>query len=329
MREALLRPLMVLVGLALIGTIGYWVIEGWSPLESAYMVAITLSTVGYAEVQPVSTAGRVFTMGLIFFGISTGAYALGKLGETLVDGQLRGLARKRRMQKQIAEVADHILVCGFGRVGEQICEDLTDEEREFVIVEVDPTLEEPLIDKGYKHLIGDATDDDVLEEAGIARASVIAVCTNTDANNLFITLSARTLNERAKILAVARDNSSAPKLVRAGASRVVSPFQIAGHRMARMALRPSIIDFLDAMMHRSGGELALEEFEIVPGSRLDGRTLAEANLRRDLGISILGIVESGGNFSFNPAASVTLSAGQRLIGLGTREQLAGFAATLR
>jgi len=322
----IIRPLIVLSVLAIAGIVGYVLIEGWTPLDAAYMVAITLSTVGFSEVGHISPGGRIFTMLLIVFGISTGAYAIGKLGESIVEGQIHGLARRRRMEHRIRELARHTIVCGFGRVGRQTCEELKDAKTPFVVIDQNADLEPELRDLGYLYVIGDASDDDVLLRAGIATASGVAVSTDADATTVFVTLTARSMNESARIVSVARSTESIHKLRRAGATKVISPFLIAGRRVAGMVLKPAIVDFLDTITERSGGELCLEELPLPAGSPLIGQSLAEAHLRRRAGVLVLGVIHPDGRTVLHPDERFTFAERQTMIAMGTQAQLEALTA---
>jgi voltage-gated potassium channel len=319
--RALVRPLILLQILFVAGVIGYMLIEHWPFLDALYMVAITLSTVGFSEVREVSDAGRIFTVCLILFGISIGGYLLTRIGELLIELQIKGITRRRHMQKQIRELDDHYIVCGFGRVGKQICEEFVRDGQIFVVVEQKASCEPDLIELGYLYLLGDATDDDTLLAAGIQRARGIVVAVDSDADSIFVTLSARSLNASIFIVSEARESESERKLRRAGASRVVSPFLIAGRRMAHMLARPHTVEFLDTVVRRSGDELKLEEVTIREETEIAGITLASANLRRRSGVMVLAIVQANGETVFNPDADTELRAGQMLIVLGTDAQL--------
>jgi voltage-gated potassium channel len=322
----LIRPL-ILFGIVIVtGVVGYIVLEGWTVVESLYMVAITLSTVGFREVRDISAPGRVFTIGLILFGITTGAFLISRFGEIFLEGQIKGITRRRRMSKLVQDLSDHYIVCGFGRVGQRVCSELRREHERFVVVEQDQTREDAMIEQDILYILGDAAEDDILQSAGIQSCKGVVVAVDSDADSVFVTLTARSLNASVLIVSEARNPESVAKLKRAGATRVVSPFVIAGRRMANMVKRPATVDFLDTVMRRSGSELRLEEMTIRESSELAGITLGEAHLRRKAGVMVLAIVQVSGEYVFNPDANTELRAGQMLIALGTEEQLAALRA---
>ena len=321
MRRKLLRFALGYFGIIAAGTAGYLVIEGWTPLESVYMTVITLSTVGFKEVRPLSPAGQAFTAALIVAGVGAVTYLFAAISQYIVSGELTGSIRKARMQQRIDALSGHYIVCGFGRVGQQVALDLVHEKRSCVVVETtEPiTAETP---SGVFRVIGDGSDDHVLEHAGIARATGLVAVTGDDATNLFITLTARTLNPKLVIVARANQSATEHKLLRAGATHVLSPYTISGRRIASLLLHPSITDFLDVVMHSGKLELVLEECAVKEGSDLHGKTVAEAEVRKRTGANVLAVRRHDqGAILTNLPSEMRFEPGDVIIGLGTHEQL--------
>jgi voltage-gated potassium channel len=304
------------------GTVGYATLGfGW--LDAAYQTVTTITTVGFREVEPLSATGQVFTMVLILTGVGTALYTLGVTFETLLEGQLRQARRRRQMDHKIAGLQGHVVVCGWGRVGKAIARQVAAAGKPVVVVDHD--LER--LD-GIEHLyvVGDATDDDVLLEAGLDRAAALIAAIDTDAENLYVTLSGRSLRSDLFIVARARDDASDQKLRRAGADRVVNPQSIGGARMAAFVSQPHVAEFLDVVMHGTQYEFRLEEVPVTDGSSLAGSTLREAAIRERTGAMVLALRGASGEFITNPPAETVFGPGQVLIAIGTSDELAELVA---
>ncbi len=309
-RRKLLRFGLTLLSIAAAGTVGYVLLEGWSIVEALYMTVITLSTVGFSEVRPLSEPGRVFTTALIVAGVGAVTYLFAAISQYIVSGELSGSLRKTRMQQRIDALTGHYIISGYGRVGQQTYLDLADQGRPCVVVEAH---EEALKDTPAPLLwvTGDAADDDVLDRAGIDRAGGLVAATGDDATNLMVTLTARTLQPDLTIVARANQPASEPKLRRAGATHVISPYTISGRRIARQLLYPSIVDFLDVVMHSENLELLLEECRVQTDSDLHGKTVEEAHVRRRTGANILAVRRRGeAAIQTNPPRRDALRAGR-------------------
>jgi voltage-gated potassium channel len=312
---------MLLASITVAGTIGYVLIEGWSVGDALYMTVITMSTVGFQEVRPLSTAGRDFTILLIVAGVASFTYLVGSLSQYVASGVLTGAFRSRRMQHAIEHLSGHYIVCGYGRVGKQVAHDLQRRRQRCVIVERDPALLDDIATEPL-HVVGDASDDDALRRAGIVRARGLVAATGDEATNLFVTMSARALNADAIIVARANQPATEAKLVRAGATHVVSPYAIGGHRIATQLLYPGITDFLDIVMHSGQQELWLEEIIVAPGSTIEGQTVGDALPRSPTGVNLIAVRRGArGAFITNPPPELRFASGDVLIALGTREQL--------
>jgi voltage-gated potassium channel len=300
-----------------VGTIGY-VLLGFGLLDALYQTVTTVSTVGFREVHPLSTVGEAFTIGLILAGVGTALYAFGVLLEGLIEGHLRQYLGRWRMDREIGRMTGHFIICGWGRVGRAGAQYLDAIGERIVVVDRDPARLQGL---EYPTVLGDVTDDRVLQAAGIARAGALLTALDTDADNVFVTLSSRALRPDLVIIARARTEASKPKLLRAGADRAVNPQLIGGRRMAAFALQPHVAEFLDVVMHDEELEYRIEQVEIADGSDLVGREVRDGALRDRTGALLLAIRTRGGRFVANPTPDTRLKNGTFLIALGTPGQL--------
>jgi voltage-gated potassium channel len=307
-------------GLVLVaGTVGYLIL-GFGLLEAVYQTVTTVSTVGFREVRPLGTAGQAFTIVLILIGVGTALYTFGVLLESLIEGHLRQYLGRRRMDRDIARMNGHVIICGWGRVGGACAQYLSVTGQLTVVVDRDPSR---LAGVPYPTVLGDVTDDQVLQSAGISRARALVTALNTDADNVYVTLSSRALRPDMAIIARARTEASRSKLVRAGADRVVNPQLIGGRRMAAFALQPHVAEFLDVVMHEEALEFRIEQVHISAGSALTGRSLQEAALDKSTGALLLAIRGgAAGAFQANPTPDSRLEPDTILIALGTPGQLA-------
>jgi voltage-gated potassium channel len=309
--------LLALFAVIVLGTLGY-VALGFSVLEALYQTVTTVTTVGFREVRPLTGIGEWFTIGLILIGVGTALYAFGVLLEALVEGHLREVLRRRRMDRAIGNMSGHVIVCGWGRVGAASVAYLDGLGEQVVVVDRNPErlqgLERPTI-------VGDVTDDAVLTAAGIGRARALIAALDTDADNVFVTLSSRALRPDLVIIARARNESSKSKLLRAGADRVTNPQLIGGRRMAAFALQPHVAEFLDVVMHEDALEYRIEEFPIGQRSALRGAKVVEADLRAGTGALLLALRQPSGRFLANPSVDTVIDTDAVLIVLGTPDQL--------
>lgn len=320
----ILRIIFFIVAVFLVGIFGYMMLEGYTLLEAFYMTAITLTTTGFAEVRPLSTAGRLFTVVLLFLGVGVLAFALSAAVNFLM-GSFSGQLARRRMQRTIDDLSGHIIICGYGRVGSSAAAALRQSGYEIVIIELQVSPAASGVE-GALIVEGDATRDEVLRLAGVERAAGLLVSTGDDAVNLFVVLSARALNPNLLIIARSANMENERKMRQAGANRVVSPHRIGGQHMANIVIRPHVTDFFDVVTLDNGQELWLEELVITPGSVLCGQTIGEADVRRRTGVTIVAVVRQPAGSTITPRAATQLEAGDQLILLGTREQLTAFEA---
>jgi len=308
-----LITLVILIGG---GTIGYATIEDWGFFESLYMTVITLATVGYREVHTLSQAGKIFTMCLIVFGVGTLAYTISSMIQFMVEGQFRQFLGRKKVQKKISRLRGHYIICGYGRIGRRISREFSSKPIPFVVVENNPKHCQRLEEDGFLYIEGDATRDEVLEEAGIHHAKGLITSVTSDSANVFIILTARGINPKLYILARASEEGAEVKLRRAGANKVVSPYTIGATRMAQAILRPSVVDFIDIVVGRNDSlELQMEEIPVVAESELVGKTLLQSELRKKLKLIIVGIKHDK-EMIFNPDANTVIEAGDILIALG-------------
>jgi voltage-gated potassium channel len=312
---------LLLIGLVvLFGTTGYMVIEGWSAFDSLYMTITTITTVGYKEMHELSDKGKVFTMTLIVIGVGTILYTLNNAARIVIEGELRNIFGRRKVEKKIRGLRNHYIVCGYGRIGAVICKELKNEGASFIVIEKEQMVAE-LSGHDILFLRGDATKDEFLKEAGIEHAKGLISVLPTDAENLYVVLTARVLNPELKIVARAGEEGSEQKLLRAGADSVVSPYYIGGLRIAHTVLKPAVVDFIEFATRSGNIDLQMEEIYVNEKSGITGMTLDECGIGRELGIIIVAIKRSGGDMRFNPTFRTTIKPGDVLIALGERSKL--------
>ncbi|MBD3304851.1 potassium channel protein [candidate division KSB3 bacterium] len=305
-----------------IGTLGYSLLEGWSLVDAFYMTIITMTTVGYGEIQPLSEAGRLFTIGLIITSIGIVGYVFSALTAFIVEGQVRQILRGRKMDKQIAKLKDHIILCGMGRTGLHIAEEFTRTQTPFVAIEQDPAaLEEADQFSHLLYLQGDATQDETLLAAGIKQARGLVTTLSEDKDNVFVVLCARSLNPELRVIARLVEEKNEELLRKAGADQIVSPDAIGGMRMASVMLRPTVVSFLDEMLRVTGQSLLMEEMRVDDFPGLLDRSLGAVNIRKRTGAMVVAIKSQAKGYQFNPGAEAMLHRGDILIVLGTHDQL--------
>ena len=302
------------------GVIGYVIIESWSFIDALYMTIITITTVGYDEVHPLTTTGRIFSIFLIVGGVSGALYALTGIAGYIIEGHLGTTLGRRRMETAIAKLKRHFILCGYGRVGREIARLFAEENVPFVVIGKDRDSIADAEKDGHLYILADATDDEVLKQAGIERARGLVATVGSDADNVYITLSARGLRPDLFIEARASSSAAETKLKKAGATRIISPYSLGARRMAQLALRPGIVDFIDTVIQRRGKEFQMENITVSHDSALVGLTTEETRQRTKA--NILAISRKSGKLVANPPGEETIESGDRLITLGTREQLA-------
>jgi voltage-gated potassium channel len=304
------------------GTAGYMILEKWNFLDSLYMTVITLTTVGFSEVNPVSDQGRILTMTILVSGLGVVGYLVGTLTQIVVEGQLLRIMGRKKLERQIEKLKDHIIICGYGRVGRIICEEIyRSKPTPLVVIDSDSTVTAKIEDDGHLYLLGDATEEQYLLKAGIRTAKGLATALDSEADNVYITLTAKGLNPKLFIIARAGRIGSEKKLLQAGANRVVSPHQIGGYRMAQALLRPNVAEFIDFATHDPGTGMGMEEIRVGPNSKLADVALVDSGIRKELDLIIVAIKKADGTMLFNPASHTTIQIGDTLIALGQRSSL--------
>jgi len=317
-----LPALYVLATIIGSGVAGYMVIEHWSFIDALYMTILTITTVGYGEVHTLSQTGKVFSVVLMIGGVGGALYTLSLFIQYLLEGQFGINLRRRRMKTEIAKLKEHFILCGYGRMGQEIAHTFNDEGIPFVVIENSQESAARAGEDGYLCLQGDATNDEVLKSAGIERARGIIAALGNDADNLYICLTARSLNSKLRIISRVVENASIDKLKKAGADYVFSPEKIGGIHLASAALRPTVMSFLDTIMRGQHLNLLLDEVVVQQNSALAGKTLKEAEISKNIGIVIPAIKSADpGKLTFNPSSDSVIHPGDTLIGFGNPEQL--------
>jgi len=324
------RAIGLLAVITVVGTLGYIVLEGWSFIDALYMTIITVGTIGFGEVNHLDTTGRIWTMALIISGVGALGYATTSVVALAVEGTVRGYFRERRMRAEIDKLNAHYVLCGFGRVGRQVAQEFTIDNVPFVVVDQDPAKIEDCLEWGFRAVLGEASEDAVLEEAGTRRARGLVAAVDSDADNVFVVLSARKINPDLHIVARASSDESAAKLEIAGADRTLSPYAVGGRRLAALATQPLIVDFLDIVTHGEKGiEFRLEEFGVPKESPLANHTIGELQIGEKTGAMVLAIRTSEGKFDTTPSAQDEIHPGDTLIVLGTNDQVTRLEALMR
>ncbi len=303
------------------GTVGYMVIEGWNAWDAFYMSVITITTVGYKEVHELSFNGQVLTVLLLFGGVGAALYTFTLLATVVVEGGLPKRLQRRRQARMLETIKDHFIICGYGRIGSIIARQFQRQQVPLVVVERDPERMQAALEHGALAVEADASREDVLKRVGIERARGLIAVVGTDAENVYAVLSARVLRPDLFIVGRAETEDAAIKLRRAGADRVLSPYQIGGIQIANAALRPAVVDFMDLATGTDNLELSMEEIAIAETSALAGHTLVAANLRQRFGVIVVGIQRRDRRMEFNPASDIMIQAGDKLVVLGQADSL--------
>jgi voltage-gated potassium channel len=315
---------LALVLLALIfvgGVTGYMVIEGWSFWDAFYMTVITVTTVGYREIHPMSRTGEVFTSALLLVGVGTAFYTFTLAATIVVDGGLQKRLGRRRVRRMIDDLDQHFIVCGFGRIGTVIADEFTQQQIPFVLVERDPARVQEALERGMLVVEADASHEETLRKLHIERARGLVAAVGTDAENVYAVLTARVLAPNLFIVGRAETEDAERKLRRAGADRVVSPYAIGAQQMAQTALRPAVVDFVKLATQAGNIELAMEQIVVTQPSALVGASLVSSNLRQRFGVIVVGIQRAAGKMEFNPAPDAVIQTGDQLVVLGRPENL--------
>lgn len=309
----------------LIGVVGFHIIEGWPFLDCLYMTVITIFTVGFKEVRELSPSGQIFTIFIILGGVGTAIYAFTKIAEIVFEGGINTFWRRRKMEKRLQNLKDHYILCGHGRTGKTVRERLEEESLPFVVVDNNEENLKELEQKANCLFIkGDATQEEVLIQAGIKEARALAALLPTDADNLYLVLTVKLLNPSLFVLAKATDEEGEKKILQIGANKVVSPYKWSGLKIAQGLIRPTVVDFMDLIVRRRELSLYMEEFTVRKESRIQNRSLLECDLRRKANVIVVAIKKPGEDIVFNPSPEITIEAGDTLLVLGDQKDINQF-----
>ena len=321
-------PAALLAVVIVYGMLGYMLIERWSLLDSFYMTIITISTVGYSEVNKLSDAGRIFTSTLIVVGVGTMLYGFGVFAEILTDNSFIHYRRERQLERSLNQLRDHFIICGYGRIGTQIVAEFEAHNVPYAVIDQTEDAVLRLRNEDRLHVEGDASSEDILKLAGIERARGLISAVDSDERAVYIILAARALKSDLYLISRAGRPESIRRLELAGANRVISPYQMAGHRMAELAVRPALVDVMDSL-HHGESEIAVEEMLVQPRVAAVGKTIAGAGLVSPDAAKVLAVRRRNGTLHANPAPDLLLEEGDLVIALGSEEQLFASAAMLR
>jgi voltage-gated potassium channel len=320
-RRALLRAFILIVFILAVGTFGYRALEGWSLLESLYMTVITITTIGFEEVHDLGPAGEAFTILIIILGMGTTAFLLLTATRFVVEGEVSKILSRRRYMKTVERLKDHFIICGYGRMGSFVCNQLREQDVPFVVIEHRPDVQDALVHAGYLLVPGDATKEQTLIAAGINSARGLVALLDSDAGNVYVVLTARRLNPELDIIARAGEQEAEEKLQWAGATRVISPYAIGGRRLVLGILKPKVMGFVELALDYKELDIDLEEVEIAESSPYCGQRLMETGIRRDLNLIIVSIMKHDGRKVFNPGPDTMIEAKDTLIAMGERNSL--------
>ena len=304
-----------------IGTVGYMLIEGWSLLDALYMTVITYSTVGYGEIHSISEIGRLYTIFLIFLGVGFFLYVAGAVIQFMVEGKIRTVLGRRKLDRKINRLKNHYIICGYGRIGKVICETLKRSPIDLVVIESSEKLVPEMDTDHMLYLWGDASDESLLLQAGIQRARGLVAALGTDAENVFLVLTARQLAPKILITARASDMDVSKKLHAAGADIVESPYEMGALRMAQRITRPTVTTFLDFAFGSTKTDIQMEEIPIVPDSSLNNVMLKDSGIRQNFNLIIIAIKKPDGRMIFNPSFEARITSGDTVIAVGESENL--------
>ncbi len=305
----------------ILGTIGYVLIEHWNILDAFYMTIITISTVGFGEIHPLSNPGKIFTSVLIIVTLGTVFYVFTMFGQFFIEGEITGVFSRSRREKKMEKLKNHYIVCGYGRIGRNVVEGLKREEVPFIIIDSNNELRSEFEEKNYFYIIGDATEESILKMAGIERAKAVISLLPTDADNLYVAITTKGLNPDVKFITRAVDERAEIKMKKVGVDHVISPYKIAGSRILNSALKPTVVEFLELVTHREHIALSLEEVKIDKNSPLLHKTLSELDLRNKYGVIVIAIKKSNGEMIFNPDPHAKFEDGDTVVVLGKEEDL--------
>lgn len=325
--EGLLKLFISFSLLILVGSFGYILIESWSWLDSIYMTFITLSTVGFGEVHPMSDLGRIFTILLILGGVGHMAYFLALIFKFIIDMQFKELFGGEKMIKEISKLKKHTIICGYGQMGKLIAKQMKAHNKPYIIVESDAELAETLKNNERYFIIGNGSDDSVLNDAGISHASELVTTVTTDAENVFITLTAKSLNKNIRVISRVFDDSTIPKLVKAGADKIVSPYTQASLKIAQSIINPAVDDFLEIAGDKGTTEYQIADILVEEKMFCSGKALKDIKLKEQ-GVLVVGIKRHNGDKVFAPHKDEIIKLGDQLIVIGSDQNFSHLISTM-
>lgn len=318
----LILSLAMLLGVFVVASAGYTIIEGWPWADAAYMTAITLSTVGYGEIHPISPTGRIWTVMVILLGVGVVGFALSSLQALVVSGDIRMVLGRRKLQTRIGQLSGHTIICGYGRMGRMIAGELAELRREIVVIDNNEEATRYAEASGLLYIMGNAEEEEVLTSAGLMAASALITVLPSDADNVYVTLTARSLREKLTIIARAEQPTTVQKLNRAGATRVVCPHQIGATQITRILTKPHFVNFMESAVREM--ELELDEFVVQPDSALVGRSLKETAIRQEVGSMVVAVRAKSGRTLFNPPPDHRIEQGETLLMIGGKDMAERF-----
>ncbi len=319
------RPLFLIFLLIAVGVLGFHIIEGWSFLDCLYMTVITIFTVGFKEVKELSPAGQIFTIFIILGGVGTAIFAFTKIAEVIFEGGIKKFWRRKKMEKKLKNLKDHYIICGHGRMGRIVSERLEEEKLPFVVIDNNLEKFEDLAQSNRCFYIkGDATQEEVLEEAGVRTAKALAALLPSDADNLYLVLTVHLINPSLFVLSKAMDEEGEKKILQIGANKVVSPYKLSGLKIAQALIRPTLVDFMDLIIRRREISLYMEEFVVTQDAKIASRNLRDCDIRRKANVIVVAIKKPGEEIDFNPSPEITIEAGDTLLVLGDEQAINQF-----
>jgi voltage-gated potassium channel len=319
------KPFLLLLLMILIGTAGYQYIEGWSLLDCLYMTIITIFTVGFKEVKQLSPQGQVFTIFVILGGVGVALFSFTKVAEMVYEGGINKFWRRRKMEKKLQSLKDHYIICGHGRMGKVVRERLQEEKLSFVVIDNDENKLAELKESDECLLIkGDATQEEILIQAGLKKAKALAALLSSDADNLYLVLTARSINPSAFILSKAMDEEAERKILQVGANKAVSPYKLSGLKIAQGLIRPTLVDFIDLIIRRKELSLYMEELVVKKESKIVDRNLRESDIRKTVNVIVVAVKKPGEDIVFNPSPEIKIETDDILLVLGDEQAITKF-----
>lgn len=318
------KPIILIILLILLGVVGFHFIEGWPFLDCLYMTVITIFTVGFEEVRPLSPLGRIFTIFIILGGVGTAIFAFTKFAEVIYQGGIKNFWRRRKMEKSLNNLKDHYIICGYGRMGRIVREHLEEENLPYVVIDINEQKLVQLKQENKCFIQGDASSEETLIKAGFKRARALTALLGSDADNLYLVFTVKQLNPSLFVLSKAMDEEAERKILQIGANKVISPYKVSGLKIAQGLIRPTVVDFIDLIIRRKELSLFIEEKVVRKDSRLVGCNLAESDIRKRSNVIVVAIKKPGEEITFNPSTEIRIDSGDTLLVMGAKEAINRF-----